>query len=387
MGAVKPTLLDRSFYSGDPFPALAALRANEPVYRDSAGMWALLRHEDVVWAERRPDLLSSAPGSRPRSFPQPSMIDSDDPLHKRRRGIVDRGFHPRPIAEEERRIRAITVDLIDAVATKGECDVVRDLAAPLPMIVIGDMLGTPHDQRDLLQHWSDVMLSGADGPENTTQEVLDAYAAFVAMMDGIIADRKTNPGEDLISALVRAHPDDDVLNREEIIGESLLLLIGGNETTRNVISGGLEALMRYPGQNQKLIDDPALIPLAVEECLRWVTPVINMARTATTDVELRGKTIPEGDQVLLMYASANRDEEVFDDPESFDVTRTPNPHVTFGYSAHFCLGASLARLEIKVMLEEVLRRLPDMQLAEPDAPLKRTHSSFIRGITSLPVLF
>jgi len=379
-------LLDRTLYAADPYPALANLRANEPVCHDDKGMWALLLHEDVVWAERRPDLLSSANGSRPRSFAQPSMIDSDDPVHKRRRGIVDRGFHPRPIAEEERRIRETAVELIDAVLRKEECDVVHDLAGPLPMIVIGDMLGTPRERTSELQYWSDVMLSGADGPENTTQEVLDAYAAFVAMMDAIISDRKKNPGDDLISALVRAHPGDDGLNREEIIGEALLLLIGGNETTRNVISGGLEALMRHPEQKQKLIDDPALIPSAVEECLRWVTPVINMARTATADVVVRDRTIPAGDQVLLMYASANRDERVFDHPENFDVTRTPNPHVTFGHSTHFCLGASLARLEIKVMLEEVLTRLPGMRLEDPEAEIERTRSSFIRGITALPVV-
>jgi cytochrome P450 family 142 subfamily A polypeptide 1 len=384
---VRPKLLDRSFYAGDPFPALAELRANEPVYQDETGMWALLRHSDVVWAERHPELLSSAPGSRPRSFPQPSMIDSDDPVHKRRRGIVDRGFHPRPIAEEERRIREITSDLIDAVAKKRGCDVVQDLAGPLPMIVIGDMLGTPREKRDVLQHWSDVMLSGADGPENSTPAVVEAYAGFVAMMNDIIEDRKRNPSDDLISKLVQAHPDIDTLSYDEIIGEALLLLIGGNETTRNVISGGLEALMRFPDQKQKLVDDPSRIPGAVEECLRWVTPVINMARTATTDVPIGGTTIPDGDQVLLMYASANRDEEVFQDPGRFDVERNPNPHVTFGHSAHFCLGASLARLEIKVMLEEVLQRLPGMRLADPDAPLERTRSSFIRGITSLPVVF
>ena len=384
---MRPRLLDRAFYAGDPFPALAALRADEPVYRDGTGMWALLLHEDVVWAERHPELLSSASGSRPRSFPQPSMIDSDDPVHKRRRGIVDKDFHPRPIAVEEERIRATTTELIEAVAAKGECDLVRDLAGPLPMAVIGDMLGTPRERRDELQHWSDVMLSGADGEENTTQAVLDAYAAFVAMMDGIIEDRKHHAGDDLISALVRAHPDDDRLNREEIIGESLLLLIGGNETTRNVISGGLEALMRFPEQKQKLLDDPAKIPNAVEECLRWVTPVINMARTATADLEVGGRTIPAGDQVLLMYASANRDEQIFESPDLFDVERNPNPHLAFGHAAHFCLGASLARLEIKVMLEAVLQRLPKMRFANPSAALERTRSSFIRGITNLPVVF
>lgn len=315
------------------------------------------------------------------------MIDSDDPVHKRRRGIVDRGFHPRPIAEEERRIRAITTDLIDIVTTKGQCDVVRDLAAPLPMAVIGDMLGTPPEKREVLQHWSDVMIGGADGPEHATPAVLDAYAGFVTLMNAIIDERKRNPSDDLISKLVQAHPDDDVLSHDEIIGESLLLLIGGNETTRNVISGGLEALMRHPDERRKLVDDPTKVPGAVEECLRWVTPVINMARTATSHVEIKGKTIPPGDQVLLMYASANRDERVFDEPDRFDVERTPNPHVAFGHSAHFCLGASLARLEIKVMLEEVIDRLPGIRLADPDAPVQRTRSSFIRGIMSLPVVF
>jgi cytochrome P450 family 142 subfamily A polypeptide 1 len=384
---VNLVLLDRSFYAEDPFPTLATLRATEPVYRDETGMWALLSHADVVWAERHPELLSSAQGSRPRSFAQPSMIDSDDPVHKRRRGIVDRGFHPRPIAEEERRIRAITGELIDAVAARGECDLVLELAAPLPMIVIGDMLGTPPSERELLQHWSDVMIRGADGPENATADVLEVYSGFVDLMNEIIEERKRNPGDDLISKLVQAHPDEDQLSHDEIIGESLLLLIGGNETTRNVISGGLEALMRFPDQKQKLLDDPAKIPDAVEECLRWVTPVINMARTATTDIELRGTMIPEGDQVLLMYSSANRDEEVFDRPDEFDVARTPNPHLAFGHSAHFCLGASLARLEIRVMLEEVLLRLPKMRLADPEATVARTHSSFIRGITGLPVVF
>ena len=384
---MKPSLLDRSFYAGDPFPAFALQRAEAPVYRDpDTGIWALLLHEDVVWAERHTELLSSADGSRPRSFPQPSMIDSDDPLHKRRRGIVDRGFHPRPIAEVEEGIRAITTELIDAVVANGECDVVRDLAAPLPMIVIGDMLGTPSEKRDHLQQWSDVTLSGADGPGNATPAVLQAYADFCAATDEIIEDRKKNPTGDLISKLVHAEPGGEALSRDEIIGESLLLLIGGNETTRNVISGGIEALLRYPGEKEKLIADPSKITNAVEECLRWVTPVINMARTATTDVAIKDQTIPEGDQVLLMYASANRDERVFQEPEIFDVERNPNPHLAFGHSAHFCLGASLARLEIRVMLEEVLRRLPDIALADPDAPIERTHSSFIRGITRLPVI-
>ena len=380
-------LLDRSFYAGDPYPALARLRAEDPVHRDDQGMWGLLLHRDVVWAERHPDLLSSAPGSRPRSFPQPSMIDSDDPTHKRRRGLVDKGFHPRPIAAEEEGIRDITRGLIAAVEDRGECDLVQDLAAPLPMIVIARMLGVPEQDHELLQHWSDVMISGADGPENATPAVLKAYADYVAYMDAIIADRTASPREDLISVLVHAEPGGERLSRDEIIGEALLILIGGNETTRNAISGGFEALMREPEQLQRLREDPSGSANAAEEFLRWVSPVINMARTATADVTIGNRTIPEGAQVLLMYISANRDENVFDHADRFDVTRNPNPHLAFGHSAHFCLGANLARIEIRVMIEEVLRSLPRIRRADPDAPVERTRSSFIRGIPSLPVVF
>lgn len=385
---MRPNLLDRSFYAGDPYPALAHLRANEPVYRDpETGIWGLMLYEDVVWAERHPELLSSARGSRPRSFPQPSMIDCDDPLHKRRRGLVDKSFNPRPVAEEEPRVRAIATELIDAVASRGECDLVDDLAAALPMIVIAEMLGVPKEDRTLIQHWSDEMISGSDGPENVTQAVLDSYADFCAHTDRVIHDRTRRPRDDLISTLVHAQIDGERLTHDELIGESLLILIGGNETTRNVISGGLLALIEHPEQREKLLADPSKIATAVEECLRWVTPVINMARTAVGDVEIRGKTIRAGDQVLLMYISANRDERVFADPERFDVERSPNPHLAFGHAAHFCLGASLARLEIKVMLEEALRRVPDMELAQPGRVVARTPSSFIRGIPSLPVVF
>ena len=380
-------LLDRDFYAGDPYPALARLRATEPVYRDDNGMWGLLLHEDVAWAERHPALLSSAPGSRPRSFPQPSMIDCDDPLHKRRRGLVDKGFHPRPIAAEEERIRAITCRLIEAVAPDGGCDLVKDLAAPLPMIVIAQMLGVADQDHQLLQHWSDVMISGADGPENATPDVLKAYADYVAYMDAIIADRTRSPRDDLISVLVHAEPGGEYLTRDEIIGEALLILIGGNETTRNAISGGFEQLMREPDQMRALTADTTGSADAAEEFLRWVSPVINMARTATADVTVKDRTIPEGAQVLLMYISANRDERVFDEADRFDVARTPNPHLAFGHSAHFCLGASLARIEIRIMIEEILKAFPRIRPADPDAPVARTRSSFIRGIPSLPVVF
>lgn len=380
-------LLDRQWYAGDPTPEYAWLRANAPVYHDErSGLWGLSRHEDVVWAERHPDLLSSANGSRPKTPANPSMIDSDDPRHARQRRLVYKGFTPKRVAEHEAHVRAITTELLDAVAHKGRCDFVRDVAAPLPMVLIAEMLGVRPEDREVLQRWSDVLISGADGPENVTDEVLQNAVEFYEYADAVIAARREEPRDDLISILVHAEVDGERLSRDELLGESLLLLIGGNETTRNVISGGMLALIEHPEQRQRLLDDPSLIPTAVEECLRWVTPILNMARTATSDVDVRGVTIPAGDEVLLMYGSANRDEAVFTEPDRFDVSREPNPHIAFGFGAHFCLGASLARLETRVMFEEVLRGMPDMRLA-PGAEVRRTPSSFIRGISSMPVEF
>ena len=280
----------------------------------------------------------------------------------------------------------ITGELIDTVAPLGRCDFVRDLAAPLPMILIAEMLGVPPEDRDVLQHWSDVLISGADGAENVTDEVMATAVDFYTYCGEIIEARRKEPRDDLISVLVHAEIDGEALSQDELLGESLLLLIGGNETTRNVISGGMEALLRDRGERRRLLGDASLMHTAVEECIRWVTPVINMARTATDDVDVRGQTIEKGRQLLLVYASANRDERVFDEPHRFDVGRDPNPHVSFGFGGHFCLGASLARLEIRVMLDEVLHRLPDMELVTDD-PVERTRSSFIRGIPSMPVEF
>lgn len=385
---MQPNLLDRDFYAGDPSPTFAWLRANEPVYHDpQSGLWALLLHEDIIWAERHRETFSSARGSRPIAGPQPSMIDTDDPIHIRRRHLVDKGFAMSRVAGYEEWIRSIVTELIDSFEQAGRCDVVQDLAAPLPTAVIADLLGVKKEDRLRLQRWSDDMIAGADGPQNVTQRVLDAAADYWAYMNEVLDDRVARPREDLISVLVHGEIEDyGSLSRDELLGDSLLLLIGGNETTRNAIAGGLEAILRDRAQWEMLLDDPSKIAGAVEEFLRWVTPVINMARTTTCDVEVRGRTIPAGDQVLLMYASGNRDERVFDHADVFDITRDPNPHITFGYGTHYCLGASLARVEIRVMLQELVRRVPGIALANPGEPLARTHSSFIRGLLSLPVV-
>lgn len=378
-------LLDRAWYAGDPEPGYAWLRDHQPVYHDPhTGLWGLARHRDVVWAETHPDLFSSALGSRPGREPQPSMIDCDDPRHLRHRRLVNKGFTPRRVADHEAHLREVVTELIDAVEPLGGCDLVRDLAAPLPMRMIAELLGVPPSDGPMLQEWSDQLISGADDPRYRTDAVMLAALGFAGYADGVIAERRESPQDDLLSLLVTAA---DSLSHDELIGESMLLLVGGNETTRNAISGGMEALLRDPAQHERLVGDPSLIPTAAEEFLRWVSPIINMARTTTRDVTVGDAVIPEGDQVLLMYASANRDPAMFDRPDRFDITRDPNPHVSFGFGTHFCLGASLARLEIRVMLEELTRRLPRLALADPDATVARTPSSFIRGIPSLPVVW
>jgi cytochrome P450 family 142 subfamily A polypeptide 1 len=312
------------------------------------------------------------------------MIDQDDPRHTRQRRLVYKGFTPKQVAQLEEHTRSTVTRILDGVADKGECDFVTEVAAPLPMTVIGEMLGIPADDRTLLQHWSDEMIKGADG--KATDSTVDAYMHYRSYESAIIAARRAEPLEDLPSILVQAEIDGEQLDEEELLAELLLLLVGGNETTRNVISGAMEALSANPDQQELLRDDPSLLPTAVEEFIRWVTPILNMSRTATTDIERHGRVIRKGEQLLLMYGSANRDQSAFVEPERFDVLRHPNPHVSFGFGPHFCLGASLARLEVRVMYEEILQRLPDVRLA-PGAKAVRAPSSFIRGIASLPVVF
>jgi cytochrome P450 family 142 subfamily A polypeptide 1 len=375
----------------DPFSDYAWLREHSPVHWDEVGeVWGLFRHADVMFASKRPALFSSQlNGSRPDSPALPSMINLDDPLHNRRRRLVYRGFTPRAVLEHEPFVRALATELIDAVAPLGRCDFVADLAAPLPMLVIGELLGVKRADRMRLQRWSDAMIEAtrSDASPDIAERAGRVFAEYSDYHREVAAERRELPQQDLVSILVQAQIDGRGLAEDEILHESLLLLVGGNETTRNVLSGGMEALIRNPDQRARLLEDPSRIPLAVEELLRWVSPISNMNRTATQDLELGGRMVRKGDKVLLMYASANRDERVFDQPERLDVGRDPNPHVAFGgYGPHFCLGASLARLELRVLFEELLRRLPDMELADPH-PLELTPSNFIRGLRRMPVEF
>jgi cytochrome P450 family 142 subfamily A polypeptide 1 len=380
-------LLDGRFYADNPRPHFRWLREHAPVYRDaSSEVWGVALHEDVMAVSRDPQTFCSRLSSRPDAPPIPSMINLDDPLHKQRRTLVNRGFTPRRVADHEPRIRSICRELIEQVIDRGVCDFVRDLAAPLPMIVIGDLLGVEPEDRDLLLRWSDDMICAlsASAPPELLQRASDAFSEYAEYHRRVVADRRSRPRDDLLSVVVHAEIDGQRLSDEDVLQESLLILVGGDETTRHVLSGGMEQLIRHPDQRRTLARDPARVPIAVEEMLRWVTPIQNMNRTATRDVTLRGERIREGDKLLLLYPSANRDARQFRDPDRFDVGRAPNDHVAFGFGAHFCLGASLARLELRVFFEEMLSRLPELELAT-DAPLPRRASNFIVGIETMPV--
>ena len=380
-------LLDRDLYQRGPHEYFARLRADDPVHRDERGMWALTKLDDITAAERQPALFSNARGSRPNGDPQPSMIDADDPSHAAQRRLVAQGFTRREMEAYATHVQAVARRLVDAVAERGECDIVDDIAKPLPMALIGELLGADADDHDQLQRWSDAMIAGADGPEHVTDEVATAAFEFAVWATDVIAERRANPGDDLISVLVAAADDSAAFTDDQVLGNTLLLLVGGNETSRNVISGGLHALLADPDALAAAwasVDD---LSTTVEECLRWVTPIVNMNRVTTSDVEVRGVTIPAGSQVLMCYLSANRDEDVFDDPFRFDVSRDPNPHIAFGFGPHLCLGAQLARLELSTIYAELLTRFDDLRLADPDFTPTYSHSSFVRGITSLPVRF
>ena len=383
-------LLSGAFYGREPHDAYAWMRANSPVYYDEANdLWGVSSYASVKAVSIDTDTFSSAQGIRPKLPPLPMMIDFDAPEHVRRRRLVSEGFTPKRVRAMEENLREVCDAIIDAVCEKGSCDFVADIAAPLPIIVIGDMLGVaPTDRNDLLR-WSDDMLKALGSPDASLMDA--AATAFVEYTDYIhpVFDdrRQRKTVDDLVGVLCHAEIDGDSLDDDSLVHETLLILIGGDETTRHVISGGVEELLAHPQQTKHLMEDRSLIPSAVEEMLRWVSPIKNMARSATRDVELEGARIIAGQELILLYASANRDGSVFDNPDSFDISRSPNPHMAFGFGAHFCLGNQLARLELKVMMDRLLDRLPDLHLTVDRDALPRRKANFISGIEEMPVAF
>lgn len=361
------------------------------------GFWSLVKHEDILLASRQPDLFCSGKGSNIGDLPEPfleffgSMINMDDPRHARLRRIVSRGFTPRMIQRVEDQVQEKATAIVDRVLDKGRCDFVTDVAAALPLEIICDMMGIPASHHEFVFDRTNVIL-GAGDPEYVSDptQIVPALLSAGAELSGLAQDfgrhRRQHPTDDLTSSLVNAELEGERLTDSELGSFFVLLVVAGNETTRNAISHGLQVLTENPDQRAIWQQDfDAVAPTAVEEIVRWATPVIHFRRTATRDTEIRGQKIRAGEKVVLWYSAANRDEEVFDDPFRFDVRRAPNPHVGFGGPGpHFCLGAHLARREITVMFRELFARLPDIHATGKPQKLA---SFFIHGIKHLECEF
>jgi methyl-branched lipid omega-hydroxylase len=404
-------LSDNAFWSlplADRAAAFAQLRAQgrppffaepeTPFSEVGPGYYALVRHADIVEASRHPDVFSSARGATsipdlPVEFNEyfGSMINMDAPRHARLRRIVSRAFSPRVVAKFEDDVRVAAATIVDDLLATGPCDFVSHVAARLPLKIICDMMGIPDDQYEMVLANTNIILSGAD-PEFMSEDLneavtqlLGAGAALAGLVTDLATARAQAPTDDLVSALVTANIDGEQLTSAELASFFILLVVAGNETTRNALSHALMLLTEYPDQRALLLADlENRLGGAVEEIVRYASPVIFMRRTLTRDYAMNGQDYREGDKVVLFYYSANRDESVFADPERFDITRSPNPHVGFGGAGpHFCLGSHLARRELTVMLRELLTRVPDITAGEPD----RLLSSFINGIKRMPCQF
>jgi cholest-4-en-3-one 26-monooxygenase len=382
-------LLDGRWYADDPHEVWSWMRREAPVYYDEgARVWGISRYDDVLAIEKDPSGFSSHRAPRPHGHHLPMMISMDDPEHQQRRSLVNRGFTPRRIAEMEGIVARHCGRIVDRICEKGTCDFVWDVSAPLPLMMIAELLGFEPDVYDDLLRWSDDLMRATtlDPTPEQAQAGAEAMLAFRQLQLGVIAERRADPRDDLITKLCQAEVDGHRLDDESIVNETLLILIGGDETTRHVLSGGMYALLQRPDQLALLTVHLDRLPVAVEELLRWVSPIKNMSRTVTKDVELRGQQLRRGDQLILFYPSANRDEDVFVHPDRLDIGRQPNPHLAFGFGPHFCLGAALARLELRVMFREVLTRLPDLRIADA-AALPVRASNFVSGLESMPVRF
>jgi cholest-4-en-3-one 26-monooxygenase len=386
-------LADGNFYADRQASreAYRWMRANQPVFRDRNGLAGATTYQAIIDAERNPELFSNTGGIRPDTPGMPYMIDMDDPAHLLRRKLVNAGFTRKRVTEKEPSIGRLCDTLIDAVCERGECDFVRDIAAPLPMALIGDMLGVLPEDRGMLLKWSDDLVTGLsshiDPAGMEAQAVMNAFAAYTEFTMGIIAKRRAEPTDDLFSILVNSEVEGQRMSDDEIVMETLLILIGGDETTRHTLSGGTEQIVRHRDQWDALVADRSRLPGAIEEMLRWTSPVKNMCRTLTADTEFHGTELRQGEKIMLLFEAANFDESMFENADQFDIRRDPNNHVAFGFGTHFCLGNQLARLELRLMTDRVLDRLPDLRLAADDDVLPLRPANFVSGLESMPMVF
>ncbi len=384
-------LLAPELYGGDPYPTYAWMRANEPVYWDQANeLWGIARYDDIVDIEKRKDVFinsdSEKGGYRPNLPADNAIIGLDDPLHMKRRNMVSRRFTPRAASAWEDDIRDKVTKLLDAVRDNGgSAEVINEMAAPLPAMMIGKLLGFEEEDWPKLKHWSETTIALGGGPRYFNDEGMISAMEFAGAAAELFEAKKSCPADDIFSFYTTAEINGCPFDPNDAIADALLLLDGGAETTRTVIAWTILNLISNPAEMAKLRNG-ADLTVAVEEMIRYVTPIHNMCRVAKVDAEVNGVTIPKGNQVVLMYSSANRDEAHFDRPEEFLVDRTPNNHISFGFGTHFCLGASLARLEIRVFFEELLRRTSGWKLTPGTKPVEMANA-FVRGIESAHVDF
>ena len=386
-----------TYHRGIPHEAFTKLRDECPVYfqdePEGRGFWMITKHEDVVFVSKSPHLFSSwRGGTNIQDYEEEDlsqirflMLNMDPPQHAKYRRLVRKGFTPRMVSLMREKIRVQVKDIFDGIAQKGQCDFVREVAAELPLRVIADLMGVPQEDRTKLFDWTNRLI-GFDDPEFQTTLEDGRFAAMEMWMyaNDLAESRAGETGDDLVRVLLNAEIEGEKLTEMEFDAFFLLLGVAGNETTRNAISGALLTLLEHRDQFELVKKNPELLPTAVEEMLRWVSPLIYFRRTATQDVEIRGQLIKEDEKVCVMYHSANRDEDVFEDSQRFDVTRDPNPHLTFGIGEHFCLGSSLARMEVELLFEELIKRIPDVEI---DGEVRRLRSNFINGIKEMPIRF
>ena len=396
-------LIDPDTYqrSGPPHEQFAWLRAHDAVFWHAdggepgwPGFWAVTRHEDVAHVSRHPELFSSAQrlalfGEVPETqieLQRLMMLNMDPPQHTRQRAFVNRGFTPRMIGQLEKHITEICHSLLDDIAGRGQADFVTDIAAPLPLWVICELVGAPVEDRGRIFELSNLLIGSADPEFQVEPGAQQNAAAEVYAYGAQLAERRrANPADDIVTKLLQPNDSGEALTSDEFDLFFLLLTVAGNETTRNAASGGMLALFEHPQQWQRLVDQPDLIPTAAEEIVRWVSPVNLFRRTAVSDTELGGKHIAAGDKVVVFYTSANRDAAVFGAADQLDVGRDPNPHVGFGGGGpHFCLGRHLAAMELRILLQALTERMPGIRL---DGEASRLRSNFINGIKHMPVAF
>jgi cytochrome P450 len=387
-----PNIGDPAFLE-NPFPFYEIGRKMSPLFVPNIGLWMAFNHDECQAILRDSARWQSGMGAAQEadpSLPQPSMLGSNPPRHTRLRALVSQAFTPRMVELLEPRLRQVAAELLDPVLASGECDIVETLAYPLPVIAISEILGVEHEKRDQFKKWSDEVVAtlgtGAGGSSEDGQVSETTFQAMSNYFAELCEERRAHPRMDLISGLVQAEMDGEKLNFDELLQMLILLLVAGNETTTNLIGNAVQEFIAHPDQLAKVEADPSLIPSALEEVMRISSPVQATVRRAGEDIEFKGKQIAKDQQIVVWLAAANRDPAQFPDPLTFDVTRTPNRHLGFGMGIHFCLGAPLARLEAKVAMEELLKRIKNFRRID-DSDLPRVPTFIMRGVKSLPIAF